>query len=108
MQTVTTHMKTARSPAAGPALPGLGGAPCEFIALIDHAEYLGVIPQPADPNGAFAASDWNPQLTDSIPTPRWSTRWAAEAGVPAPVAVPAVIRERAWTSPIWYALAARR
>jgi len=37
-----------------------------------------------------------------IPTPRWSTIWAAQAHVPRSTVVPAVIQERAWTSPIFY------
>ena len=37
-----------------------------------------------------------------IPTPRWSTYWAAKLNLPPNPAVPAFEQQRAWTSPVWY------
>lgn len=37
-----------------------------------------------------------------IPTPRWSTYWAAKLNLPPNPKVPASEQQRAWTSPVWY------
>ena len=42
-------------------------APLDFLALTDHAEYLGVVPQTIDPNGPFAKTDWFKMMTSNDP-----------------------------------------
>ena len=40
-------------------------APLDFLALTDHAEYLGVVPRTIDPNGPFAKSEWFTMMTST-------------------------------------------
>lgn len=59
--------------------------------------------------GSWTDDDFDPRLPAlyyvrvlEIPTPRWTTYDAVRNGLPLLEDVPATIRERAWTSPIWY------
>src|SRR5450755_4757555 len=38
--------------------PQKRGAALDFLAVTDHAEYLGVVRDTLDPNGPFAKSEW--------------------------------------------------
>jgi hypothetical protein len=42
-------------------------APLDFLALTDHSEYLGVVPQTIDPNGPFAKTAWFKMMTSTDP-----------------------------------------
>ena len=42
-------------------------APLDFLAVTDHAEYLGVVRDTIDPNGPFAKSEWYTAMTSSDP-----------------------------------------
>jgi len=55
-----------------------------------------------DPEFNAAASAVYYARVLEIPTPRWTTYWAAKAKLPIPAGVPVAIQERAWTSPIFY------
>jgi hypothetical protein len=41
--------------------------PLDFLALTDHAEYLGVVQDTVDPNGPFAKSEWYSMMTNKDP-----------------------------------------
>ena len=42
-------------------------APLDFLAVTDHAEYLGVVRDTIDPNGPFAKSEWYAIMTNPDP-----------------------------------------
>ncbi len=42
-------------------------APLDFLAVTDHAEYLGVVRDTIDPNGPFAKSEWYTIMTNPDP-----------------------------------------
>src|SRR5665811_928804 len=59
--------------------PQKRNVPLDFLAVTDHAEYLGVVRDTIDPNGPFAKSEWytvmtNPCLLYTSPSPRDRTR----------------------------------
>jgi len=47
-------------------------AALDFLALTDHAEYLGVIPEAADPKGVLAGSSWTAALNNPDPAARFA------------------------------------
>ena len=65
-------------------------APLDFLAVTDHAEYLGVVRETIDPNGPFAKSEWYTIMTNPDPqgigrglqeNRRFSGRQQAIAGI---------------------------
>ena len=42
-------------------------APLDFLALTDHAEYLGVGPETINPKGVFAKTDWYTNMSSTDP-----------------------------------------
>ena len=42
-------------------------APLDFLAVTDHAEYLGTVRESLNPNGPFAKSEWYTAMTSSDP-----------------------------------------
>jgi hypothetical protein len=42
-------------------------APLDFLAVTDHAEYLGVVRETTNPNGPFANSEWYKVMTSTDP-----------------------------------------
>ncbi len=47
--------------------PQKRNAPLDFLAVTDHAEYLGVVRDTIDPNGPFANSEWYKIMTNPDP-----------------------------------------
>ena len=48
--------------------PQKRNAPLDFLAVTDHAEYLGVVRDTLDPNGPFAKSEWYTMMTSTDPS----------------------------------------
>jgi hypothetical protein len=75
------------------------------VKTASYANTIGA----AELKGSWTDQDFDPAShvtyyarVVEIPTPRWTTVWAAEAKVGLNPKVPAILQERAWTSPIWY------
>ena len=75
---------------------------------IEKATYTNTIGA-AILSGFWEDPDFDPSLNAfyyvrvlEIPTPRWTTHDAAFYGIERPSNVPAIVQDRAYTSPIWY------
>ena len=93
-----------RKPDANGALPPVGNtvdvATARFTNTIGAAELAGVWHDPDFDPGRPA---FYYLRVLEIPTPRWTAYDAVRFGITLPEQVPMVTRERAYTSPIWYA-----
>ncbi len=70
-----------------------------YTNSIGSTELIGEWMDPAfDPD---ASATYYARVLE-IPTPRWSTYWAAKLGLPPNPNVAETVQQRAWTSPIWY------
>ena len=92
-----------RKPDASGALPPLGNT--VDIKQATYANSIGA----SSLSTVWEDPDFDPRLPAAyylraleIPTPRRSTIEAVSSGKPLPTTDPAVIQERAWSSPIWY------
>ena len=94
--------KTGKLPAVGNTVDIKNAT---YTNSIGATELVGQWTDPAfDPN---ASATYYARVLE-IPTPRWSTYWAAKLGVPPNPTVPATVQQRAWTSPIWYTPASQK
>jgi len=94
--------KTGKVPAVGNTVDIKAAT---YTNSIGATELVGQWTDPAfDPN---ASATYYARVLE-IPTPRWSTYWAAKLGLPPNPTVPATVQQRAWTSPIWYTPASQK
>jgi hypothetical protein len=92
----TPDPKTGKVPAVGNTVDV---KTANYTNAIGSTELVG---QWTDPSFDPAANATYYARVLEIPTPRWSTYWAAKLGLPPNPNVPATVQQRAWTSPIWY------
>jgi len=84
--------------------------PLDFMAVTDHAKYMGFLNATEDPGRTLAQFalgldylGWIARLRVlEVETPRWTTLMADRLGLDRPMGTAAMLRERAWSSPIWY------
>jgi len=88
--------KTGKVPAVGNTVDGKTAT---YTNTIGAVELLGEWTDPAFDPTAYVT--YYARVLE-IPTPRWSTYWAANLNLPPNPTVPAHEQQRAWTSPIWY------
>jgi len=88
--------KTGKIPAVGNTVDVKNAT---YTNTIGTTELVG---EWTDPDFDPAASATYYARVLEIPTPRWSTYWAAKLGVPPNPKAPTAVQQRAWTSPIWY------
>jgi hypothetical protein len=92
-----------RQPGANGRVPAIGSS-----VDLQHATYTNSI------GAAELIGEWTDPHFDrnspaiyyarvlEIPTPRWTTHVAVNAGQPLPTGVPATLQERGWTSPVFF------
>ena len=88
--------KTGKVPAVGNTVDVKAAA---YTNSIGSPELIGEWTDPSFDPKAFAT--YYARVLE-IPTPRWSTYWAAKLNLPPNPTVAATVQQRAWTSPIWY------
>ncbi len=82
--------------------------PIKSTVIVSRAKYTNTVGEP-ELRTLWTDPDFDPDLPAfyylrvlEINTPRWSTYDAKALEIAPPEDFPAIIQERAWTSPIWY------